>query len=144
VPPRPTDNTGLLNFRFERVANSFIQALECSDFQFGAITLIEKDFPMPFVDTNDDVFLGEKSFATWHEALDRYETLPVHKNSPRTWRAGHKELFAQMREYLTAAKKEYLANDTADGLVQPMRAAFPSFDGDVLLHHPLRFLFPKS
>jgi len=25
-----------------------------------------------------------------------------------------------------------------------MRAAFPSFDGDVLLHHPLRFLFPKS
>jgi hypothetical protein len=88
--------------------------------------------------------LREKSFATWHEALDRYETLPVHKNSPRTWRAGHKELFAQMREYLTAAKKEYLANDTAEGLVQPMRAAFPSFDGDVLLHHPLRFLFPKS
>jgi hypothetical protein len=49
-----------------------------------------------------------------------------------------------MREYLTAAKKEYLANDTAEGFVQRMRAAFPSFDGDVLLHHPLRFLFPKS
>jgi hypothetical protein len=49
-----------------------------------------------------------------------------------------------MREYLTAAKKEYLANDTAEGLVQPMRAALPSFDGDVLLHHPLRFSFPKS
>ena len=69
---------------------------------------------------------------------------PCTRNSPRTWRSGHKELFAQMREYLTAAKKEYLANDTAEGLVQPMRAAFPSFDGDVLLHHPLRFLFPKS
>jgi hypothetical protein len=68
----------------------------------------------------------------------------VHKNSPRTWRAGHKELYAQMREYLTAAKKEYLANDTAEDLVQLMRAAFPSFDGDVLFHHPLRFLFPKS
>jgi hypothetical protein len=53
-------------------------------------------------------------------------------------------LFAQMWEYLTAAKKEYLANDTAEGLVQRMRAAFPSFDGDVLLHHPLRFLFLKS
>src|SRR5271165_4251881 len=72
------------------------------------------------------------------------DSFSTHKNSPRTWRAGHKELFAQMREYLTAAKKEYLANDTAEGLVQPMRAAFPSFDGDVLLHHPLRFLFPKS
>jgi hypothetical protein len=68
----------------------------------------------------------------------------VHKNPPRTWHAGRQRLFAQMREYLTAAKKEYLANDTAEGLVQPMRAAFPSFDGDVLLHHQLHFLFPKS
>jgi hypothetical protein len=76
---------------------------------------------MPFVDTNDGVFPSEKSFATWHEALDRYETFPVHKNP--TWRAVHKELFAQMWEYLTAAK---------------------IFDGDVLLHHPLCFLFPKS
>ena len=94
---------------------------------------------MPFVDT-----LNEKSFATWHEALDRYETLPVHKNSPRTWRVGHEELFAQMRGYLTAEKKEHLANDAADSLIQTMRAAFPSFDADGLLHHPLGFLFPKS
>lgn len=99
---------------------------------------------MSFVDTNDDEFLGEKSFAAWHEALDRYEPLPVHKNSPRKWRAGHKELFVHMREYLTAAKKEYLANETAQGLVQPMCAAFSSFDGDVLLRYPFRFLFPKS
>ena len=68
----------------------------------------------------------------------------MHKNPPRRWRAGRQRLFAQMREYLTAAKKEYLANDSPEGLVQRMRAAFPSFDGDVLLHHPLRFLFPKS
>lgn len=47
-------------------------------------------------------------------------------------------------EYLTVAKKEYLVNDTAEDLLQPMRAAFPSFDGDVLLHHALRFVFPKS
>ena len=31
---------------------------------------------MPFVDTNDDVFLGEKSFAMWQAALDHYATLP--------------------------------------------------------------------
>lgn len=30
---------------------------------------------MPFVDTNDGVSLGEKSFATWHEALDHYESI---------------------------------------------------------------------
>ena len=84
---------------------------------------------MPFVDTNDNVFL--------------YETLPCTRIRPGHG-ARRQRLFAQMREYLTAAKKEYLANDTAEGLVQRMRAAFPSFDGDVLLHHPLRFLFPKS
>jgi acyl-CoA thioesterase len=99
---------------------------------------------MPFVDTNDDVFLGEKSFAMWHEALDHYETLPYTRILPGHGAPGGRELFAQMREYLTAAKKEYLANDTADGFVQRMRAAFPSSDGDVLLHHQLRFLFPKS
>ena len=37
---------------------------------------------MPFVDTNDDVFLGETSFATWHEALDRYETFRAQESSP--------------------------------------------------------------
>ena len=58
---------------------------------------------MPFVDTNDDVFAGERSFATWHEALDHYEILP-YKNPPQTSRRAAR-VFAQMREYMTAAKK---------------------------------------
>jgi hypothetical protein len=84
---------------------------------------------MPFVDTNDNVFL--------------YETLPCTRIRPGMARRAAKTVCPDA-EYLMAAKKEYLANDTAEGLVQRMRAAFPSFDGDVLLHHPLRFLFPKS
>jgi acyl-CoA thioesterase len=60
---------------------------------------------MPFVNTNDDVFLNEKSFATWHEALDHYETLPYPRILPGHGAPGGKELFSQMREYLTAAKK---------------------------------------
>jgi hypothetical protein len=71
------------------------------------ITVIEKDFPMPFVDTNDDVFLGEKSFATWHEALDHDETLPYARILPGQGAPGGKELFAPMRECMTAAEKEY-------------------------------------
>jgi hypothetical protein len=61
------------------------------------ITVIEKEFSMPFVDTNDDVFLGEKSF----------ETLPYPRILPGHGAPGGKELFAQMRECMTAAKKEY-------------------------------------
>ena len=52
---------------------------------------------MPFVDTNDDVFLGEKSFATWHEALDHHETLPYTRILPGHGAPGGKELFVQMR-----------------------------------------------
>jgi hypothetical protein len=81
----------------------------------GALTIgtivamwgIAKDFPMPFVHTRDDVFLGEKSFATRHEALNQYEILPYTRILPRHGAPGGKELFAQMREYMTAAKKEY-------------------------------------
>jgi len=40
-------------------------------------------------------------------------------------------------------EERVLANDTAEGFVQRMRAA-RRFDGDVLLHRQLRFLFPKS
>ena len=68
------------------------------------MTLIEKDFPMPFVDTNDDVFLGEKSFATWHEALDRYETLPCTRIIPGHDARGTKSCLPQMRQYLTAGE----------------------------------------
>jgi hypothetical protein len=42
---------------------------------------------MPFVDTNDDVFLGEKSFATRMRLSTVMRPFRA-KNSPRTWRAG--------------------------------------------------------
>jgi acyl-CoA thioesterase len=94
------------------------------------------------VDTNHDVFLGEKSFATWHEARDNYDALPYTEASPDN-APGGKELFAQMSECMTAREERALANDTAEGFVRQIRAA-GRFDGDVLLHHQLRFLFPKS
>ncbi len=94
---------------------------------------------MPFADSDDDVFPGEKSFAMCMRLSTvtgpyRAQESPLHMA-----RRACKELFARMREYLTAAKKEYLATDTAEGFVQRMRAAFPRFDADVLLDHPLRY-----
>jgi hypothetical protein len=60
-------------------------------------------------------------------ALDQYEALPSTRIFPGHGApGGGKELFAQMREYLTTAKKEYLANDTAEGFVQRMRQHFPA------------------
>jgi len=72
---------------------------------------------MPFVDTDDDVFLV-KSHSRRGMRLSTIMSPSVHKN--------------------------HAANDTAEDLVPRMRPAFPSFDEDVLLHGQLRFLFPKS
>ncbi|HEY3823157.1 MAG TPA: hypothetical protein VGL82_01310 [Bryobacteraceae bacterium] len=63
-------------------------------------------FSLPFVDTDDDEFLGEKSFAMWQAALDHYATLPYARILSGHGAPGGRELFAQMREYLTAANKE--------------------------------------
>jgi hypothetical protein len=96
----------------ERVAaNSFIQAARMDgsrDFQFGnGRRLWRKRFSLPFVDTDDDGFLGEKSFAMRQAALDHYATLPYARILSRHGApGGGRELFAQMREYLTAANKE--------------------------------------
>ena len=54
--------------------------------------------------------------------LPRTRIIPGH-GAP----GGGKELFAQMQEYLTAAKKECLANDTAEGFVQRMHQHFQAW-----------------
>ena len=54
---------------------------------------------MPFRIPNDAVFLGEESFATWHEGLDHCE-IRTQESFPGHGAPGGKELFAQMREYI--------------------------------------------
>jgi len=62
---------------------------------------------MPFVDTDDDVFLGEKSFATWHEALDHHQTLPYTRILPGYGAPDAKELFAPDAGVHDGREKEY-------------------------------------
>jgi len=62
---------------------------------------------MPFRILNDAVFLGEESFATWHEVLNHCEALPYTRIVPGHGAPNGKELYAEMRECMTAAKKEY-------------------------------------
>jgi hypothetical protein len=67
---------------------------------------------MPFMDTNDNVFL--------------YQTLPCTRIRPGHGAPGGKDCLPHMREYLTAAKKEYLANDTAEGWFSECVQHFPA------------------
>jgi glyoxylase-like metal-dependent hydrolase (beta-lactamase superfamily II) len=87
------------------------------------------------------VFLGEKDFEGWAEALDNYQKLPYSRILPGHGAPGGAELFDAMREYLSVARGALShAADPAD-LKQRLIAAFPDFEGRVLLDHQMRFLF---
>ena len=87
------------------------------------------------------VFFGEKAFASWAEALDNYQKLPYSRILPGHGAPGGAELFDAMRQYLSVARVALShAVDPAD-LKHRLIAAFPDFQGCVLLDHQMRFLF---
>jgi glyoxylase-like metal-dependent hydrolase (beta-lactamase superfamily II) len=88
-------------------------------------------------------FVGERSFDSWISALSSYETLPYERILPGHGLPGGKELFINMRRYLTTAQHACeRASDPAE-LKRRMIDAFPDFSGEVLLDHMMRFLFPQ-
>ena len=89
------------------------------------------------------VFIGEKAFDSWDEALDRTVALPFDRYLPGHGDPGGKELFASMKSYLSVAKREHTAASNGEAFKQSMFAAFPDFRVQALLAHELRFLFPS-
>jgi glyoxylase-like metal-dependent hydrolase (beta-lactamase superfamily II) len=88
------------------------------------------------------VFLGEKAFDSWADALGNYQQLPYARILPGHGDPGGSELFDAMRHYLAVAREALSqAVDPAD-LKHRLIAAFPDFDGHALLDHQMRFLFP--
>jgi glyoxylase-like metal-dependent hydrolase (beta-lactamase superfamily II) len=90
------------------------------------------------------VFIGEKAFASWADALDEYQKLAYTQILPGHGAPGGTELFYDMRHYLSVAQQALSqANDPAD-LKRRLIAAFPDFQGHALLDHQMRFLFPQA
>lgn len=89
------------------------------------------------------VFVGEKAFDSWNEALDRIVALPFDRYLPGHGEPGGKELFAAMKKYLIAAEREHSTASSGEAFKQSMIASFPDFRVQALLAHELRFLFPK-
>ena len=89
------------------------------------------------------VFIGEKAFDSWNQALDRTVVLPFDHYLPGHGDPGGKELFASMKSYLATAKREHTTASNGEAFKQAMIAAFPDFRVLALLAHELRFLFPS-
>jgi glyoxylase-like metal-dependent hydrolase (beta-lactamase superfamily II) len=90
------------------------------------------------------VFVGEKAFASWHEALHKTQRLQYKRLLPGHGDPGGHGLYDEMRDYLAVARLAYLRADNADEFKKRLIEDFPDYQGRVLLDHQARFLFPKT
>jgi glyoxylase-like metal-dependent hydrolase (beta-lactamase superfamily II) len=90
------------------------------------------------------VFVGEKAFANWAEALNETRRLHYKRFLPGHGDPGGHDLFDEMRDYLAVARKAYLDADNADEFKQRLIKDFPDYQGRMLLDHQARYLFPKT
>ncbi len=90
------------------------------------------------------VFVGEKSFDSWQEALNRAQRLHYERLLPGHGDPGGHDLFDEMRDYLAVAREAYLDADDAEQFKQRLIDDFPDYQGRLLLDHQVRFLFPKT
>jgi glyoxylase-like metal-dependent hydrolase (beta-lactamase superfamily II) len=88
------------------------------------------------------VFLGEKAFDSWADALDTYQKLAYTRILPGHGAPGGTELFDAMRHYLSVAREALSEAGYPEDLKRRLIAAFPDFEGEALLDHQMRFLFP--
>jgi glyoxylase-like metal-dependent hydrolase (beta-lactamase superfamily II) len=87
------------------------------------------------------VFVGEKAFAGWADALAKYQNLAYTRILPGHGAPGGPELFDAMRHYLSVAREALSQANAPSDLKSQLIAAFPDFDGHALLGHQMRFLF---
>jgi glyoxylase-like metal-dependent hydrolase (beta-lactamase superfamily II) len=90
------------------------------------------------------VFVGEKAFASWTEALKETQRLHYQRLLPGHGDPCAHDLYDEMRDYLAVARQAYLDADNAEDFKQRLIADFPDYQGRALLDHQMRFLFPKS
>jgi glyoxylase-like metal-dependent hydrolase (beta-lactamase superfamily II) len=89
-------------------------------------------------------FVGEKAFASWHEALNQTQRLHYQELLPGHGDPGGHDLYDEMRDYLAVAREAYLDTDNADDFKQRLIDDFPDYQARELLDHQIRFLFPKT
>ena len=90
------------------------------------------------------VFIGERAFDGWVDALQRAQALDYDTLLPGHGEPGGPELYGAMSNYLSAAREAISTSTNGAELKSRLIAAFPNHRGRVLLDHQMRFLFPKQ
>jgi glyoxylase-like metal-dependent hydrolase (beta-lactamase superfamily II) len=90
------------------------------------------------------LFLGERRFTGWRDAVRTYSGLPYKRVLPGHGTPGGRELYDGMVEYLDFAESALAQSDAAADFKQRLLARFPDHGCRKILEHELRFLFPAT
>jgi glyoxylase-like metal-dependent hydrolase (beta-lactamase superfamily II) len=90
------------------------------------------------------LFVADQRFDAWLAALAEYEQLPYETVLPGHGQPGGKEIYAQAREYLSAAKRLVAEVTSAEQLKAALIERFPTYRGAILLDVQNTYLFPAA
>jgi glyoxylase-like metal-dependent hydrolase (beta-lactamase superfamily II) len=90
------------------------------------------------------LFLGERNFDGWRNAVRDYRALPYEVVLPGHGLPGDKSLYDGMIEYLDFAQSALAQSSTAAEFKRRLLERFPSHGCRQILDHELRFLFPQK
>jgi glyoxylase-like metal-dependent hydrolase (beta-lactamase superfamily II) len=90
------------------------------------------------------VFVAERAFDAWSQALHNYLAQPYTKLLPGHGTPGGPELYDAMLGYLAKAREVLASADNGKEMTARLISTFPNHDGRVLLDHQQRFLFPPQ
>lgn len=88
--------------------------------------------------------VGEKAFEPWTDRLEKAEDESYHKVLPGHGAPGGKELYRNMRHYLSIARDLYARAEDGEDMKNKMIHAFPDYGGVGMLDQQKRFLFPAA
>jgi glyoxylase-like metal-dependent hydrolase (beta-lactamase superfamily II) len=149
VPTMARQPDGVIEEGFEivdgvRVEHRRLHAAETEDALVIALPESGAIIVQDLVYNRAHLFLGERNFVSWREAVRTYSPLPYATVLPGHGAPGGRELYDGMLEYLDFAEETLAAATTAVEFKERMRNRFPAHGCYKILEHELRFLFPAK
>ncbi len=90
------------------------------------------------------LFLGEKRFSGWRQALMEYRALPFDKILPGHGLPGDARLYEENIAYLDFAEAQLPLSSDGDDFKARLMKQYPTYGGLALLDHEKRFLFKPA
>jgi glyoxylase-like metal-dependent hydrolase (beta-lactamase superfamily II) len=90
------------------------------------------------------VFVADQRFDEWTAALNQYEQFPYETVLPGHGAPGGKEIYADVRDYLAAAKDLVGAANSGEELKASLIERFPTYRGEALLDLQNIYMFPTA